>query len=250
MSVQFFVQDCISKGMALPSNVESFQHPNELAHVTPYKTVVFCSINIARYLQSIDLGQCLILDDWLSHIGEQSIFDWNVQSTILKENLLNHDGKIFPFHQLQSEKEGFVRPNSGWKPFTGFDFSAGELEQEKNAIRQVEKVNPFELCVFCEKKQLSQEFRFWIIEGEVVTHSSYSFDDGHEPYQDDSFLPFVNHVVQLLETTCQNCVIDVCCDERGDPKVVEVNAISTSGWYGAMEPNLLVNAIEELYLHD
>lgn len=223
--------------------------------------VIFCSIQIARYIQKYlpKLASGLIISNMSPEpqIGMSSIFDWNQYSTYIPNNhLLNHkgSGRMMTFAEAMDcnfdfPERVFVRPNTGWKPFTGFSCSRENLWQELNALSQIEHVDPSEIVVAFSEKKIIQEYRYWIVDGQISTCSSYSWnaeDDYRKPEKDiDNYVKSVLQYPDNIGLT--EYVIDVAAMEDGSMKVVELNALSTSGWYGAIDCRKLLHDVTNIY---
>lgn len=225
------------------------------------KPILFCSIQVAKYIQRNvpELSGGLIISNISPEpqIGMNTIFDWNVYSThIPPEHLLNPKGSghMMTFVEAMDcskdlTERVFIRPNSGWKPFTGFSCSAKELYQELNSRIQLEFVEPSEIVVLFSEKQIEQEYRYWIVDSQISTASSYSWnkeDVYSKPEKDID--KFVKNVVSYLDNIgLTDFVIDVAIMKDGSIKVIEINAISTSGWYSAMDCEKLIHDVVMIY---
>ena len=88
------------------------------------------------------------------------------------------------------------------------------------------------------------EWRIYIINGEVITYSPYSWNTEANleiPIRDD-VLSVAKKAYHYLEDLGDNYVIDVCTI-NGTPKVLEINGVSTSGWYKNIDTKSLFEAI-------
>ena len=221
--------------------------------------IVFCSIQVARYIQKnipkIASGLIISNTSPEPQIGMSTIFDWNQYSTnIPSEILLNSNGVIHKFGDLDKDwvelpTEMFIRPVSGWKPFAGFSCSRENLKYEIKSLFQLEHVMPHELSVVFPKKTILNEYRYWIVDGQISTSSSYSWDENKAhtttPCDADNFV--VKKVLQYFDAIgMMDFVLDIAQTDEGY-KVIEINALSTSGWYGAMDSQKLLTDVFKLY---
>jgi len=225
------------------------------------KPIMFCSIQVAKYVQKyipeLDVGLILTNNSPEPQIGMNSIFDWNVYTTYIpKDYMLNPKcgGTMMTFAEAMDyfrdlPKQVFIRPNSGWKSFTGFSCSRNDLRQELNALLQTEHVDPSEIVVLFKEQKIEQEYRYWIIDSQISTASSYSWNDEHKFHKPEKEVDkFVKDVVVYLDNIGKtDFVIDVAILEDGSIKVVELNAISTSGWYDAMDYEKLIYDVTMIY---
>lgn len=167
--------------------------------------------------------------------------------------LLNGSGIYLPWSRIAPAKEMlaglfgdrvFLRPDSPAKPFTGFATTMSELAFELSAREQTDHVRPEEMVFLAKARTLPEhEFRFWIIDSQVVTSTSYSWDSAAGHLQPAAALDeAARSVAHALERHCQNFVADFVL-MNGTPLLVELNAISTSGWYRGMDPAHLIAAM-------
>jgi hypothetical protein len=175
----------------------------------------------------------------------------NYYPYIPNEWLLNRKFIILPFGVLQTRIEKmiedagapmFVRPNSGFKPFTGCVInSAQELAQ----IYPLP--NPEMLCLVCTEYPISREFRFLIADREVVDGSEYGWVKdlkAKNNYVDPACFWLAQKVAKQdfqpdLVYTCVVCLVE------GKPYFVELNSFASAGLY-AMDKKKVVAKLNEL----
>jgi len=153
------------------------------------------------------------------------------------DNLLNPDTFFVPFSMIDKmghlfDKDIFVRPNTGNKAFTACCVSADK------PCEQIENYNNFHIsddlmCAVTSKKTLpNHEYRFWIVDRQIATYSSYSHnEDTNDHAPGEAMIDRVNSIIKDGWQPDVAYVIDlVWHDEK--PKIIEYNALSTSGIYG------------------
>lgn len=211
---------------------------------------VFCSIECKNYINKNH--------PYSMWIPTSNIMDWSSYSTIIPHNdLLNPDGIIVPYGNILKISENikmlfgdniFIKPNSPWKAFTGFSTSIDNLFYELNSITQLEKVNNFELVLISSHKQIDNtEFRFWCINEEIITYAPYTWQH-NEIYSElpEDAIHFVYRILSYLyEYTENGIVVDIVNTPNG-LKLIELNALSTSGWYRGMDVDRLLNKLRDL----
>jgi hypothetical protein len=155
-------------------------------------------------------------------------------------NLLNYDSIIQPFGQLKDwdKVHYFIRPCKDSKIFTGRVFNQDEWNEfvrvtltngHDNNIDQSTKIQAASV------KTIYKEIRCWVVGGKVITAAQYTginLDDGHVEAKE-----FAQKMVDLHQIA-EAFVIDVCLCPAGW-KVVELNCINCSGFYGANVDKLL-----------
>lgn len=98
-----------------------------------------------------------------------------------------------------------------------------------------------------EPVRLKGEWRFFVVGGDVISGSTYRLDGVKRrmvPIPDLIWRAVRKAVGQWMP--CQDIVIDLCLTEDDEVKVVEFNAINSSGWYNT-DIGLVVDALEERY---
>lgn len=143
-----------------------------------------------------------------------------------KELFVNHDYKITSASSINSIFPLFIRPDSPFKPFTGQVYENKELFKEDARAR----------IMIASPKKIADEYRIVISSGKVITGTSYILDGdintelGHEeiPY---FVRQFSEEVAKLSWQPDKSYVLDVGVLDSGDAKIVEINALSTSGLY-------------------
>lgn len=187
-------------------------------------------------------------------------------SKYLGEEFLNENYVIMPLSKLSDASEftaelvgsfvsnkTFIKPNSGFKSFTGDCVDYNEIGEFCRGLLQI-GVSENELCIVAPSRDIeSFEFRFWIINNEIITLSVYSWDsldnfDTIEP--DEDMINYVNKIIKDIKIPAYTIDICICEDEF---KVVEINNIYTSGTYSCdLEKlyvglrNLAIQEYEEL----
>lgn len=152
---------------------------------------------------------------------------------------LNRGGVFLPvgcLHHLAHlglfEQGAFIRPDSGQKPFPGQALEAEQLKQASSDLMTRYKLAPDLLCYCAPSRAVEPlEWRFWIVNREVVAWSPYAWES-EEPWADAP-----SDVLEVARQMAANpwqpdiaYVADVAIAER-NPYLLELNAASTSGLY-------------------
>lgn len=167
-------------------------------------------------------------------------------SKYLKEEFLNDDYIILPLSKLSnpsdkiarvigelSDDKFFIKPDSGFKHFTGDTVEYSEIGSFCRKLL-AQGVSKNELCVISSAKEIeSFEYRFWVIGGKIITSSTYSWSDMEDLSEDELKVPQIikDYVLKVIKNIqIPHYTIDICeTDEYF--KVVEINNIYTSGTY-------------------
>lgn len=172
------------------------------------------------------------------------------------EDRLNDNYIIFPAGEIPRRinqvhaifgEHLFLRPDDSRKPFAGFPVKTSDLAFEMSSLRQVERLRSDELCVIdCAQDINDTEYRSWLIAGRVATIAAYS----HGTLQPDPQVPaavrdLATRLAAQLEMHDDALVVDIATlKATGEPKVIEVNAPSTSGLYAGANIGEIVRSFE------
>lgn len=217
---------------------------------------IHCSINVAEFI----LRQCPNLS--LGLIYRPARLHYCVWSSLIDVNhLLNRESIILPFGAISGRgaqleamfgEHLFIRPDSSRKLFTGYSFPVEKLASEVALLSQTYGIQPEDLIVIDRGRRLHPvEWRFWVSQGRIVTSAPYALADGGVPRDEDidlgqeetmrGLLEKIIETTPLLETLDDMLVMDMATEIMGGaPRLVEINAWSTSGFYpGADIPAIL-----------
>ena len=181
-------------------------------------------------------------------------FDYEVWSDKWKGYLLNEDATIGPFQSVPINHERFfIRPCKDNKAFSGLVTTIQDYYEWVDKVRLVkhsdygssEDVNfdLDEMVMVSPLQDISQEIRFYIVRGEVVTHSTYRIGNQTKYFGEYMTSPdaiwFVKCMINIWQPDAA-FALDVAL-VNGEYKIIEVNCINCSGMY-ASDVNKLVDA--------
>lgn len=166
----------------------------------------------------------------------------NYLSNLPLEWFLNQDGIFVSWTMFKAQKQRwfdlfggdrvFVRPNSGFKTFTGTTVSRDEWDYDIQGLDKLSSVMDDTLIMVAGSKPIKGEFRFVIAEGQVIAGSEYRWDDVLDiridyPEECRALAQQVaSHSWQVdVAYTC-----DVALTDDG-VKVVELNSFCSAGLY-------------------
>lgn len=171
--------------------------------------------------------------------------------------VLNRGGIFVPYgllsavpasvlRSLAMDGKIFIKPDKGHKSFVGQSFTIQHFHEEiKQGLGNL-NLDPDVMCFLAGYRELKEiEWRFWIINREVVAWSPYSWD-GEICW---SMAP--NTILNLAKLVAGNdwqpdlaYVVDIIETADGSVFVNEINAASTSGVYWAPIDDLLFSLRE------
>ncbi|RDJ35035.1 MAG: DUF4343 domain-containing protein [Crenarchaeota archaeon] len=158
----------------------------------------------------------------------------------LNKYLLNDEYIILPYGELMRQKRFiyrtlgyddcvFMRPDSGFKNFTGKVVYRGDYAKDIEFFGFYD-VEPEELVIVAEPRRIDEEWRLVIVDKKVVTGSLYKYRGVPqlESGCPDDVIEFATKVAETWQP--EKCwVLDVC--RAINLRVVEINSFSSSGLY-------------------
>ncbi len=174
-----------------------------------------------------------------------------------KSELFANSNHVFTtFKHLQEQKDFFyetfktnkifVRPNSGFKTFTGLPIHYDEFDAEINSLKQLQTLTGEVLILVSNCKKISEEYRFFIVNREVITGSQYKLNDElcvKAGYSEEAY-----SIAQEMAKNKWQPDIAYACDVgivNGSPKIIELNSFSSSGFYACDIPKI-IHAIDRV----
>lgn len=136
------------------------------------------------------------------------------------------------FYQALGQNELFIRPNTGRKLFTGLSIAQSQFKDEIKSLEQLSGVAQDSLILVAPAQTIEAEYRFCIVNREVVTASQY---------QEHGEIKLSKHVPpeaweaakRMAQNPWQPDIAYVCdiAKTQSGMKMVELNALSCSGLY-------------------
>lgn len=165
----------------------------------------------------------------------------------------NEDAVWLPWGLIGSHKDQlrslfgnhlFIRPDSGFKSFTGFDVSIENLDFELSALQQTKHPSANEMCLIAKAKHIQGEYRLVICNHEIVTGSQYRWNDRLDIRIDvhsdawafaESVVAKANWQLDIVYT------VDIFLGEDG-PRIGEFNSFASAGLYNC-DMDAIVDAV-------
>lgn len=173
-------------------------------------------------------------------------------------HFFNDDAIYLPFGSILNRKEQlaslfgnhiFIRPDSGFKSFTGFDVTTDKLEFELSALKQTKNIGSHEMCQIASAKEIQSEYRIIICNQKVITGSQYRWDgkmDIRIDVHSDAW-SFAESAVAKAPWQLDTCyVVDIFIGKDG-PKIGEFNSFASAGLYHC-DMDAIVEAVSEAAL--
>jgi hypothetical protein len=167
-------------------------------------------------------------------------------------SLLPLDEMLATRHALDRQFGGhgciFVRPDSGFKTFTGEVFEVETIQADFHGLQDFSYLPGSTLVLVSSPKNIKREYRMFVVDDRVVAGSAYRRNRklAMDPKVPEEVYAFTRTV--LAETTYRPdpaWVIDICEDDGGKLWVLEIGSISCCGIYSANAKSI-VKALTEL----
>lgn len=218
------------------------------------RVAVFGSLEVAAYVRRNcgHLATGILQDE--DHLSVQTF-----SGLMPREWLLNRETILLPFGQAASREDQlralfgerlFMRPASSRKDFSGTVFEISDLAQELSAQRQLHNLYGDTLVAFDRAQAIApHEYRFWLMNGEVVTCAAYSFEAGAPaPPCPQAVHSLASKVAEHVEVWADPVVADFVMDEGGVPRLVELNGFTSSGFYPGADFAAIARGLDRLLL--
>ncbi len=161
--------------------------------------------------------------------------------------LLNHDAKVMKLDEAEYEGICFVRPAYDLKAFSGqivegkrFKFWREKHLQTHIGLKLDEEI------VVAPLKIITQETRFFVVNGKIISGSIYRI--GRQTIYRAEYSQAAGTYAEAMIAQWQPArafVIDVAELEDGSHKVIEINCINSSGFY-ACDISKIIQALNNL----
>lgn len=218
----------------------------------PTQSKVIC---IGRYSMRLTAKKY----SWNPGVYDLFDYDFRLQRSHWGDQMLNADSLVVPFKDAVIEEPTFIRPCDDTKYFTGRVWEAEEFNTWRKGICEGGNdwgngLSGETLLQLCRPKVIYAEYRYWIVDGRIVTRSLYKRGSKviYSTEVDQAVDWYARGVGCATTLAARNplpwlpkaFVLDVCETPDGY-KIVEINTINCAGFY-AGDVQLIVAALEEL----
>lgn len=158
--------------------------------------------------------------------------------------------KEFLYDRLAQDRAIFIRPDRSDKLFTGKLIYKEHFDKDVDTLG-FGGMNPEELIIAAEPRNIKAEWRFIVVEGKVVAGSQYRKDNRvaiEAGYPQGAF-DFAQYISSVYNPGDKAWVCDVCETVGGEYKVMEVGCFSCAGLYKA-DRLAVVKAVSEAALKE
>ncbi|MEK3955768.1 ATP-grasp domain-containing protein [Psychrobacillus sp. FSL H8-0510] len=174
-------------------------------------------------------------------------FEYEVFKQKIGKELLNNEFVVGELSGLKPIWDSFfIRPTGNTKLFTGFTITLEDFLSWQERESDVNSAYVGQTLMISPVKEIKAEYRFFVVEQQIVTASSYvvekSTNINHKPSEE--LMAYTKEMIDLFPLS-KAFVIDVAETDDGF-KVIEYNNINSSGLYGCDELNIVqkINAMQ------
>lgn len=204
---------------------------------------------------SVNMSKVALQYGWNPGSFHNSNHDIEIYGSYYGHNMLNHDGYIIKFGDPLPEKIPrlfFSRPAEDTKSYSGGIFTREHWEEFTKPVvledsNVIQNLSADTKIFVAPLKNIQQEIRVWIVDGEPITISQYkigsrvnylNMDHNEEAYY------FAKQMAKLF-CPARAFVLDICLSED-EYKVVEINCINCAGFYD-LDMSKLLQSLEKSF---
>lgn len=193
---------------------------------------------------------------WNPGVYDLEPVNFQVQLSHWGDLMLNADSVVTTFADAKFEDIAFIRPIEDSKIFAGrvFDWAEFTEWQHKVCVLGEDYGNSLTkntLVQVCNLKKIYAEYRFWVVNTQIVSYSLYKRGDRviYSSDVDMHVKRFADQVVRHGDITLsmrtsawqphRAYVLDVCETNEG-MKVVEINTLNAAGFYAGNVQDIIM----------
>lgn len=259
MSLHWIIQDSPYREeghYALKGFLDRMEIPHTEIKVVPFSHELIPEPDCGPHaivMGSTTLAKVAETRDWTPGVFTNEYFDYRSYMDHYGDYMLNNDAIICEFGNVKSPWERFFfRPCADSKTFAGTIMMAGDVDAWADSVKSIEQENYTTIdsktpVVVSSLKEIYKEYRFFVVDGEVVTGSQYKVGDKviyqivPVTYEASRFA----QVIANIWCPAEAFVLDIALGPDGY-KVLEVNCFNSAGYY-AIDIQLLVNAVMDKF---
>ena len=172
---------------------------------------------------------------WSPGIWSNTDFSYIVYAEKFGDEFLNTDIELCRFQDVpQFQGEKFIRPDRDSKIFAGVVIDGEKFEEwQDQVIAMNVDLFPQTPVVLSSPKNIQKEYRFFIVDGKVITGSKYyahcRLSEKELGEKEQEVVEYAQYTTQIWQPD-RAYVIDIAM-VAGEYKVLEVNCFNSSGFY-------------------
>lgn len=152
------------------------------------------------------------------------------------------------FYNLFNTDCLFIRPNCGLKTFSGLPIHINDFDHELNSLNQLTSVTDSTLILISSCKPIRKEYRYFIGNRNILSSSLYKENDELSIKKEQNS-DADNLMNEIIRQTWQPDIVYVCDIGivHNEPKIIEFNSFSCSGFYDA-DIEKILSSVSEIAL--
>lgn len=194
---------------------------------------------------------------WNPGVFDLEPFDFTIQRQHWGDQMLNAASQVMPLRDVVLERPAFIRPCHDTKafiakPYDPIEFADWQAKVEKLGDMPGELMDRNTLVQVSPLREIYEEYRFWVVRGEIVCASLYKRGDTalHDPDVPQAYHEYVQAMIDIWQPH-EAFVIDVASvPDDGDGwrgiKIIEINTLNAAGFYACNLPKLAM-ALEDAF---
>ena len=227
---------------------------HQIVDVVPFSHEMIPDVThdgLVMCLGATSMSRVAKLKGWIpGYFGDNLSYDLLIEN--YGDHVMNADAVILPLRDLQQTwDEFFLRPMADTKQFAGMVTTWEEFAEWRDKVIALDgeasftTLNGDDIVVMAPLKNIIAEYRFFVVDGTVVTGSMYKRGDRvhYSSEIDDSVTAYAQQMVDMWQPN-RAFDIDIFHTEDGF-KVGEINAINSAGFYHC-NMGKFINAIENM----
>jgi hypothetical protein len=223
---------------AFKGNIEDIPEPfvDETDNVIVMGAVTLAKIGASR--------------NWIPGSFLNDNFDFEVWRKKYGENLLNYDANVCRFDEVEQYwTTFFIRPCEDTKSFSGTVYEWEDFVRWQQLVitsdNDLATLKPDTMVMYTSPKTIYSEYRFFVIDGKIVTQSLYKRGDKviHDSHVDQDIIDFAQSMINTWRPA-RAFVIDIALTPSGC-KIIEINNLNSAGFY-ACDVAKIVYALMEM----
>jgi hypothetical protein len=190
---------------------------------------------------------------WTPGVWDGENFEYSKYIEHYGTEMLNHDAEYYQFKDIPKfEGLKFIRPVKDNKAFAGQVIDGVEFEAWRDRLLELEvTLFPETPTMMAEPTKIDYEYRFFVVNGKVITGSLYHYQGRLMPRALEPEYDFDNSAIAYAQSQVDRWapapvfVIDVAWTNK-QFKIIEINGFNAAGFYKS-DVTKVLQTIKEMY---
>lgn len=192
------------------------------------------AVNPITVMGSTSLVKIAIKEGWKPGVFFNEHFNFQSWLENYGNEMLNASAQLVRWEDLEVVDVSFVRPLDDLKAFNGGVVYPDEFSEWRDRVSQYSNtgLTSDSLIVVSEPLAIAREYRFFVIDNEVVTGSMYKLNGRlfQNAIVEDDVYDYVRRIISIWQPD-RAFVLDIAMLPTGELKVIEINNLNSAGFY-------------------